>query len=73
MNRHLGKSGFYRTPAETLHGFARRIENALPEGNGTARSVDWYRRYAGLRYSTALTEEDVTELQRSLDDHLRKD
>jgi hypothetical protein len=73
MDRHLGKSGFYRTPAETLHGFARRIENALPEGNGTARSVDWYRRYAGLRYSTALTEEDVTELQRSLDDHLRKD
>ena len=67
MDRRLAKSGLYRSPTETLHAFARRIEDSA-----IARSANWYRRYAQIRYSTALTDEDVTDLKRSLDKYMRE-
>lgn len=72
MDRHIARQGLYRTPAETIHSFARRIEAAIPEGAPISGTADWYTRYAGLRYSTTLTKDEIADLERSLYTHLKK-
>ncbi|HBF33660.1 TPA: hypothetical protein DDW35_03780 [Candidatus Sumerlaeota bacterium] len=60
MDRQVAKQGFQRQPTETLHQFAARIAPDLPA------AVDWYMRYAALRYTETLTEEGVEELRRDI-------
>jgi membrane protein implicated in regulation of membrane protease activity len=64
MDESVAKSGIERREDETLHQFAARLrgeEAEIPES-----CAQWYRDYAGVRYSGDVTSEDLDRLRETL-------
>ena len=66
VDRHLGKRGISRKPAETLHRFAGRLRDPKNSEEDLSATSAWYLRYAELRYSSSLDEKDIGALERSM-------
>jgi protein-glutamine gamma-glutamyltransferase len=70
VDRKVAAAGLRRRPTETLHAFAARVAASAPAGadpqSGSADprlAAAWYDRYASLRYTRAVSSEELHRLQ----------
>jgi len=61
----LAERGVTRDPAETLHGFAHRVEEEIQPQDSLYQAGDWYRDYATARYSRVVSHAEWETLQRN--------
>lgn len=52
-----------RSPAETLHSFASRLNSVAAGSSELQAAVSWYRRYSMLRYAATRSGEEVDALE----------
>jgi protein-glutamine gamma-glutamyltransferase len=65
IDQRVGRQGFVRRPGETLHHFASYLEKQAQDDSVLLRAVDWYRRYADVRYCQGITIQDIQHLNRT--------
>ncbi len=66
IDESLGRSGIERRPGETLHQFASRLSEGDVKLAAGESCAQWYRDYAGVRYSGDVTSADVERLTETL-------
>ncbi len=72
-DRRAERLALVRDPAETLHHFARRVHADPSAGGAEARLAGWYVRYADLRYTGSVRQEQIDQLARTLPEVTRTD
>lgn len=63
MDAEVKPLGYTRAPHETLHQFAKRLQDAQAVSPQLEQAAEWYRSYAQLRYSEADESRAIAQLR----------